>query len=215
MSAEQMLATMNTMLQQMQTAQQRSDARQEELHSRLVRAEQRAQDAEDKAEKEKKETVQKVSFTIDGKLLDKIVMFDGKKANWPDWTFSFSSTLEMEAIKAMRWACDQEDTIDDQIVANASEKAWITHSRALYRALALKANKGEAATRIRQAGAGNGLEAWKLLIQYYEPRSRGRQRDVFRKLNKPIMDKNKSLLNNIEMWEQYIRDYEKRFSKKG
>ena len=83
MSAEQMLATMNTMLQQMQTAQQRSDARQEELHSRLMRAEQRAQDAEDKAEKEKKDNVQKVSYIIDGNLLDKIVMFDGKKVNWP------------------------------------------------------------------------------------------------------------------------------------
>ena len=94
------------------------------------------------------------------------------KANWPDWTFSFSSILEMETIKAMKWAQDQEDVIDDQVVADASEKGWITHSRALHRALALKANRGEAATRIRQAGAGNGLEAWKLLIQYYEPRSR-------------------------------------------
>ena len=63
----------------MQTAQQRSDARQEELHNRLMRAEQRAQDAEDKAEKEKKDNVQKISYIIDGKLVDKVGMFDGKK----------------------------------------------------------------------------------------------------------------------------------------
>ena len=109
MSAEQMLATMSQMLQQMAAAQQRSDTRQEELHARLIKAEQRAQDADDKAEKEKKENATKINYIIDGKLLDKVGLFDGKKVNWPDWTFSFCSILEMETIKAMKWACEQED----------------------------------------------------------------------------------------------------------
>ena len=119
--------------------------------------------------------------------------------------------LEAETTKAMQWATEQDVEVDEDALQLANKDAWISHSQALYKALALKANKGEAATRIRKAGAGRGLEAWRLLIQYYEPKSRGRQQDVFRKLNKPNMEKSRSLLQNIEIWEQEVRDYEKTF----
>ena len=197
-----MLATMQGMLQQMQMGQQ-------ELLKRVEAAEARA-----KAAEEKKGTASQSSMQIiDGRLLDKIQNFDGKKSSWQDWSFSFKSILEPSTLQALTWAVEIEDVIDVEAI-NVEREEWCSHSQALYRALALKANKGEAATRIRQAGAGNGLEAWKLLMQYYEPKSRGRQREVFLRISRPKVDKNRSLLNNIESWEQDVRDYEKRFEKK-
>ena len=84
--------------------------------------------------------------------------------------------MEPETVKAFIWAVQQEDPIEEGTLKGWHDE-WIAHSQAMYRAWALKANKGEAATRIRQAGSGNGLEAWRLLMHVYEPKSRGRQRE--------------------------------------
>ena len=112
----------------------------------------------------------------------------------------------------MRWACAQVEQIDGQSI-DLENKTWLAHNATLYKALVTKANAGEAATKIRAAGEGMGLEAWRMIVEYYEPRTRGRQREVFKKINRPTLDRSKSLLNNIESWEQSVRDYEKRFSK--
>ena len=198
-----MLATMQGMMQQMQIGQQ-------ELLQRVQAAEARAKSAEEKAGP----STTPMNSVIDTRMLDKVNNFDGKKVHWADWAFSFKSILDPETIKALLWAVDQDEAIDEGALDLYNHLNWKTHSQAMYRALALKANKGEAATRIRQAGSGNGLEAWRLLMKFYEPKSRGRQREVFLKICRPTMDKNRSLLNNIESWEQDVRDYEKRFTKK-
>ena len=33
-------------------------------------------------------------------------------------------------------------------------------------------------------------------------------------ISRPVLDKTWSVLNNVESWEQDVRDYEKRFAKK-
>ena len=191
-TTEDTLGTMQQMLATMQAMMQRQ----------MVQDEARAKNAS-----------AQTTRIVDAKWMNEVSEFDGRKISWTDWSFSFRSILESETLDAMDWAVDQEDVIDENLLVVAKQEEWIPHSRAIYRALALKANKGEAATRIRQAGSGNGLEAWKLLIQYYETRSRGRQREVYLKISRPTMDKNKSLLNNLESWEQEVREYEKRFGK--
>ena len=201
--AEQMLATMQQMLAAMQANQEDLLQRVQAAEVRAVTAEQRAVGAESRFR----------TRVIDSRELDRVERFDGSRKAWPDWSFSFKGILEETTLKAMRWTCQQEDAIDAQSI-DVEDTTWHAHNTALFKALVTKANAGEAATKIRAAGEGMGLEVWRTLVEYYEPRSRGRQREVFnKKVTKPTFDKSKSLLNNIESWEQDVRDYEKRFDK--
>ena len=162
-------------MQQMLQAMQRN---QEDLMQRLQAAGARAAAAEARI------TGSDRKPGVDMKLLDRINNFDGKKNSWDDWSFSFRATMNLDCEAALAWAIAQEDPIDSLTVeaqnpTNAEAKDWIPFNGQLYTALSLKANAGEAATKIRAAGPGQGLEAWRLIVFHYESRTRGRQRQCF------------------------------------
>ena len=201
--AEQLLATMQQMQANQQQMLQAMQSNQQDLLQRVQAAETRAAAAEQRSAETRSGL-----RAIDQKDLDRVDKFDGRRKAWPDWSFSFRAILDDETKEAMRWACAQVEQIDGQSI-DLENKTWLAHNAALYKALVTKANAGEAATKIRAAGEGMGLEAWRMIVEYYEPRTRGRQREIFKKINRPTLDRSKSLLNNIESWELSVRDYEK------
>ena len=154
----------------MQQMLQAMQANQQDLLQRVQAAEARAAAAEQRAAASEARGSARI---IDGKELDRIERFDGSRKSWSDWSFSFKGILEETTLNAMRWASQQEDAIDAQSI-DVENRTWQAHNTALYKALVQKANAGEAATKIRAAGEGMGLEVWRTLVEYCEPRSRGR-----------------------------------------
>ncbi len=145
-----------------------------------------------------------------GKDLKTVPAFSGKEDDWPDWSFAFRAAAGKDATKLLNWAQTQRMEIDEEIELTEEDQVI---SKRVYKVLTQKAMTGEASIRLKAADDGCGSDAWRRIADHYEPKTRQRQRKEFDKLMKPTIDSSKSLLSNIETWENEVRLYKKRFNK--
>ena len=109
-----------------------------------------------------------------------------------------------DGVKLMSWAAVQKGQVD--IDEGELESDHIKEfNRALARTL-VTCTRGSARTTVQQAGAGNGLDAWRLLVAWNQPRSATDKASSMLALIKP--DRCKALAElrrGIEQWEVHVR----------
>ena len=83
-------------------------------------------------------------------------------------------------------------------------------SSQLYLALSLQIEADTSAyVKIMSVADSNGLEAWRLLKRFYEPKTRGRQRHRMDELLRPKpAEQLAETETTIERWEKEVKDYE-------
>ena len=109
--------------------------------------------------------------------------FDGKcRANFRNWVFKMEAYLVDQTYRAalsiMKWAPDQKGTItESDYIKTATERDWtgstgrdhIRFARYLYNLLTIKTTDS-AFTIVRNGERGNGIDAWRRLMEEYDPK---------------------------------------------
>ena len=138
--------------------------------------------------------------------------FDGTPEAWSDWDLKFASYLGKEMNGTVgEWMSHVEKRRSVSAltaVLGQDSKASASH---IYGAL-IATCQNKALTIVRKAGAGEGLEAYRLLLLRYDARSR--QTRVMRLLEVLAFNfKSDCLLDSLESFEQLVVTYEKESSK--
>ena len=115
-----------------------------------------------------------------------------------------------EGVKLLAWAAGQKGPVnlDDGKLEFDNIKEY---NRALARTM-VTTTRGSARTTVQQAGAGNGLDAWRLLVSWNQPRSATDKASSMLALIKPERCKSlPELKRGIEQWEVQVREHMERF----
>ena len=145
---------------------------------------------------------------VDTRAFGKVSTFSGARAEWSDWKFTFQAYMSganPAAAECMRWSEQQKQAITDEEVDRQSPAAKQL-SKQLYLALSLQV-RNEALSKVRNVEMNNGLEAWRRLVEEYEPSSRGRQMHALNQLLRaePATSID-TVLPTIEEWERNTRE---------
>ena len=141
---------------------------------------------------------------IDTRLLGKPHDFSGKLDDWRDWSVVFEG-YAAAAVPGVEAGMTRA-TEANSIVLNATLEASVVRvSQQLYWML-LMLCKNTALQIVVGAGRGEGLEAWKLLVERYEPRLRTRYAAQFMKIMS--FSSQGYLLERLGLWEREIQLYE-------
>ena len=112
---------------------------------------------------------------IDIRGLTRRRAFTSSRSEWSDWAFAFKAYMgaaSAQNIELFRLAEEAAGEIDDLTVEGlGAESAQL--STQLYLMLSLHVT-GEALQKIKNVVGHNGVECWRILTDYYDPRARGR-----------------------------------------
>ena len=122
---------------------------------------------------------------VDTRAVGKPPVFEGADKDWSDWSFifrSYTALLSRELENLMTQAEQATATIP---VAIDDDDRQL--SRDLFHLLVML-TRGKALTEIRKAPAGNGLEAWRLIVVRYERHERGRALGLLHRVLNPTFE---------------------------
>ena len=115
-----------------------------------------------------------------------------------------------EGVKIMAWAAGRNVTVDLDMGELECDNTR-DFNRALARTL-VTSTRGSARTTVQQAGAGNGLDAWRLLVAWNQPRSASDKASSMLALIKPTLCKTLAELRRaIGHLEVQVREHTERF----
>eukprot|EP00971_Amphidinium_carterae_P352084 6492417-Amphidinium_carterae.2 len=106
---------------------------------------------------------------IDTRVLGKPDHFDGSTNAWKDWSTvlrAYSGAVNPELQRHMLRAETTEDAVDNLALSVDASSA----SQTLYYILIMLC-KGSALTRVVNSGTAEGLQAWRALCRFYEPKT--------------------------------------------
>jgi len=150
-------------------------------------------------------TVTKRRIGIDTRNLGRPDSFDGTDGRWRDWSIVFRS-YSLLVNPLLGQLMEQAERLD--VPALATTLASDAHKEAageLYHLL-LHLTKGAALDRVVNAGQAEGLEAWRSLVQRFDPRLRSRAAGQLLELLK--WDFSGDTLQRLEAFERALRDYQ-------
>ena len=130
--------------------------------------------------------------------------FLGDEKAWVDWRFRFQTVAAlMNLYGVMRLAAAHPRQITQEELSE--ENKW--KGRTLY-GLLVALVSGRALGIIRQVPEGQGLEAWRCLVQEYEPEKPTRWSSILRALMKPAWNEASPFMDQLIEWGRQIRVYE-------
>ena len=110
---------------------------------------------------------------IDTRNLGRPSQFDGKDAAWRDWAIVFSSYSALVNPDLRRLMDAAAAAVDPALNSQLSDEAEVQASIDLYHLL-LRTCTHAALDRVVNAGQSEGLRAWQLLVERFDPRLRSR-----------------------------------------
>ena len=147
---------------------------------------------------------------IDTKAYGKLRTFSGKEEDWPTWSFVAKSYLSLLSPFYQEYLARAENAVaaDDIGLASQGDQAK-AHSWTLFNVL-VQSVEGRALSVLMNVEQGNGLLAWRLLQETYEPRIGGRWTSMLMGIIGPNWGsvKEEEFLEALESWEVTIRRYE-------
>ena len=147
---------------------------------------------------------------IDTRTYGKLRSFSGKEEDWPTWSFvarSYTDLLPMGF---------RELLVDAEGAAAAGEIRLVdmtpmaqTHAWTLFNVLT-QSVEGRALSVIMNAEQSNGLQAWRLMVDAYEPREGGRWTAMLMGIISPSWGhvKEADFMETLDTWEIQVRRYE-------
>ena len=136
--------------------------------------------------------------------------FDGREENWGTWAFVARSYLNLlsgdyETYLSMAEQATSGTTMPLSTMTPEAKK----HAQTLFHVL-VQCAEGKALSILRNVEASNGFQAWKALVECYEPALGGRHTAMLMGIISPSWDKveEANFLETIEEWEVAIRRYE-------
>ena len=147
---------------------------------------------------------------VDTRMLGKPGTWDGSESGWKDWKFVTASYLlaAMPTLEPLLARAEQ-DASQSVLLTDLGSEEERAASTQLYFTLAML-TKGRSLDKIQGAGQGEGLQAWRLLHEQWEPRARPRFVGMLIQLLTFKFDGD--ILAGIEQWERLIRDFEQQSS---
>ena len=107
----------------------------------------------------------------------------------------------------------QNDTVDVDLMSFSTKEVREAFSKHLY-IMIHKTTAGAARRAISSAKQNDGVNAWHLLSHYAAPKSKSDRFKSLRDLTYPERTKNeKTLLNDLNLWEKQLYDHEARFGR--
>ena len=130
--------------------------------------------------------------------------FSGDEKAWVDWRFRLQTVAAlMNLYGVTRLAAAHPRQINQEDFSE--ENKW--KGRTLY-GLLVALVSGRALGIIRQVPEGKGLEAWRCLVQEYEPEEPTRWCSMLRALMKPAWNEASPFMDQLIEWERQVRVYE-------
>ena len=121
---------------------------------------------------------------------------------------------ELDAEEFMKWVSNQEDP---EAVENSRLGEWTAYPTAgaiskLLHAVLLKRTKSDAKVVVKCAGSGEGLKAWRQLVNDFAPKSTTDGSALMAQIIAPDRAKNLAELRSFRTdWEKMVKDYEHDF----
>ena len=151
---------------------------------------------------------------VDSRGIGKPEKFDGKEEMYPEWSTKFMSYVQVmfpESVPWTTWAMASKEAVgDDDIELQYDENKEAVKSFAitLY-SLLISSTSGDAWRIVESAGTGNGLEALRLIVRRFDPKSPGAKRSILKNLlTVPSCKKIVELEKTILHVENLIKKYE-------
>ena len=147
---------------------------------------------------------------IDTRAYGKLRSFSGKEEDWATWSFVARSYLDLlsmgyRELLTSAEAAPQATEIKLVDMTDVSR----THAWTLFNVLT-QSVEGRALSVIMNSEPSNGLQAWRLLVDAYEPRVGGRYTAMLMGIIGPQWGhvKEADFLESLDTWETQIRRYE-------
>eukprot|EP00435_Cladocopium_sp_Y103_P033607 s961_g8.t1 len=147
---------------------------------------------------------------IDTRAYRKLRTFSGKEEDWATWSFVARSYLDLLSMGF------RELLVDAEAAGQASEIRMVdmtpmarTHSWTLFDVLT-QSVEGRALSVLMNSEASNGLQAWRMLVDAYEPKVGGRWTAMLMGILSPQWAhlKETDFLESLDTWETPVRRYE-------
>ena len=144
------------------------------------------------------------------------INFKGEERKYPEWKAKLMAFLKVtvrESEEWIVWAAAETDTIDDESIRDSFGTDAVGRSVAefavkLYSTL-LSCTEEDAFRICHSVKTGNGLEAMRLLVKRFEPRTPGTKRAVLKSIiNNPAAKKTDEIEANLMRVEELIKKYE-------
>ena len=168
-----------------------------------------AQEAASAANGQATSPVLTVGGLIDTKAYGKLKSFDGKEEHWSTWSFvarSYFTLLSPDFANLIELAENQPS--GTMRMHALSEPAQV-HARTLYHILAQSVD-GKALSVMMNVERQNGFEAWKALVDTYQPDLGGRHTSMLMGIISPSWEAvtEGDFLEALENWEVLVRRYQ-------
>ena len=111
---------------------------------------------------------------IDTRAYGRLRTFSGKEEDWATWSFVARSYLDLlsQQFRDLMLKAETVDTAASITLTGMNQNAR-THSWTLFNVLT-QSVEGRALSVMMNSGAGGGLQAWRMMVDAYEPRIGGR-----------------------------------------
>ena len=130
--------------------------------------------------------------------------FNGEEKAWADWRFRFQTVAALLSLHEVMQVAARHPRV---IVSTELSEENVWKGRTLY-GLLVALVAGRALGIVRQVPEGHGLEAWRCLVQEYEPEEPTRWCSMLRSLMKPAWSEASPFMDQLLEWERAIRVYE-------
>ena len=153
---------------------------------------------------------------VDTRLLTKPTPYAGEvegKEKWSTWSFKFKAYCAAMAPR-MGELMEHAETQTTEILNSSMKAEDIPHSSTLFYVLSLL-TEGEPFDIVRNTRVHHGLEAWRCVVQRWEPRVPARFRGMLQAVLFPRWDlPGLDATQAITSWEKQVRDYEQQSADK-
>ena len=107
------------------------------------------------------------------RLLGRPKSFSRREDEWHDWSLKFGATAATLSEHASLWMSDAQRMSTEITLGQPSQGTAKIFARQLY-TLLIHLCEGRALALVREGPDHNGLEAWRLLHEWYQPKTRSR-----------------------------------------
>jgi len=142
-------------------------------------------------------------LNVDARQLNKPDVFTGEDKKWRDWSIVFRSYATL-ANPDLEVLLKQAESLTDPIIMSTLSDKDRRAGRELYHIL-ISMVRGQALDKVVNAGEFNGLEAWRLLADRYDPKLKSRTAGQLVTLLRWNFDGD--VMSRLEAFEREVANY--------
>ena len=147
---------------------------------------------------------------IDTRAYGRLKTFSGKEEDWSTWSFVARSYLDLLSMgyRDLLTHSEAAGYASEIRLADMTPMAR-THAWTLFNVLT-QSIEGRALSIIMNAESSNGLQAWRMLVDAYEPKIGGRYTAMLMGILSPQWShvQETSFMETLDLWEVQVRRYE-------